>query len=134
MFKTHKKLNKRLPRRALTNVDILKHSVDIPHFRGVYMRDRLPKRPKKVECAIMNLDNSKNQGTHWVAYVKVNNYCEYFNSYGDLQPPLELIKYLKKDISYNYNTYQKFNTVNCGHLCLKYLKNFWNNHLNISEQ
>lgn len=135
MYKTYKKLNERLPRRALTNIDILKYSSDIPHFRGVYMRDSLPKCPKKVECAIVNLDSFKNHGTHWVAYAKDNNYCEYFNSYGDLQPPQELIKYLKNhNISYNYNSYQKFNTVNCGHLCLKYLKHFWNNRLNTIDQ
>lgn len=135
MLKTFKKLSKRLPRRALTNLDILKHSNNIPYFRGVYMRDGLPKRPKKLECAIINLDSSENQGTHWVAYVKNYNYCEYFNSYGDLQPPLELITYLKGyDIFYNYNTYQKFDTVNCGHLCLKYLQNYWHNCLNNSAQ
>lgn len=92
------------------------------------MRDTLPKRSKRVECAIVNLDSSENQGTHWVAYVKDKRYCEYFNSYGDLKPPLELIEYLKGyDISYNYDTYQKFNTVNCGHLCLKFLRNYWKN-------
>lgn len=131
MFKNLKKLGKRLPRHALTNIDILEHSSDIPHFRGVYMRDSLPKCPKRLECAIVNLDSSENQGTHWVAYVKDNNYCEYFNSFGDLKPPLELINYLKNyNISYNYNTYQQVNTVNCGHLCLKYLRNFWSNRIN----
>lgn len=99
------------------------------------MRDGLPKNPKKVECAIVNLDSSENNGTHWVAYVKDNNYCEYFNSYGDLPPPLELKEYLKNyDIHYNYFTYQRFNTVNCGHLCLKYLKKYWCNRLNTKTQ
>lgn len=135
MYQSFKKLNDRLPRRALTNFDILKHSTDIPHFRGVFMRDNLPRRAKRVECAIINLDSSENQGTHWVAYVKVNKYCEYFNSFGDLQPPLELINYLKHcSISYNYITYQKFNTVNCGHLCLEFLKQFWCNHLKVPDQ
>lgn len=90
------------------------------------MRDKLPKKPKSVECAIVNLDSSENEGTHWVAYIKVDTYCEYFNSYGDLKPPLELLNYLKNnDVFYNYNAYQKNNTVNCGHLCLKFLKKFW---------
>lgn len=90
------------------------------------MRDNLPKQPRRIECAIVNLDSSRNEGTHWVAYVKVNKYCEYFNSYGDLKPPLELVQYLKNnDIRYNYINYQKFNTFNCGHLCLKFLVNFW---------
>lgn len=91
------------------------------------MRDRLPKKPRQVECAVLNLDSYKNNGTHWVTYVKIDKYCEYFDSFGDLKPPLELVKYLKKcKVFYNYNNYQSFDSVNCGHLCLAFLKNFWN--------
>lgn len=122
-----KKLIKPLPRRALSNYDILEHSNDIPFFRGVYMRDELPRKPRKTECGIINLDSSNNKGTHWVAYAKVDNYCQYFNSYGNLKPPLELVKYLKNIvINYNYERYQRYNTVNCGHLCIQFLKKFWN--------
>ena len=34
------------------------------------MRDNLPKTPLKVENLIVNLDNSDNPGTHWVAIKK----------------------------------------------------------------
>lgn len=125
-----KKLKKRLPRRALTSLDIIEHSNDIPYFRGVYMRDKLPKKPKRIECAIINLDSYKNEGTHWVAYVKLNDYCEYFDSFGDLKPPLELCEYMKNiKIVYNYINYQSYDTVNCGHLCIKFLNTFWENHI-----
>lgn len=90
------------------------------------MRDTLPKKPKNVECAIINLDITKNEGTHWVAYVKVNNRCEYFDSFGDLKPPLEFIKYMKGVmICYNYVQFQNYDTVNCGHLCIEFLRRFW---------
>lgn len=93
------------------------------------MRDTLPKKPRKVECGIVNLDSSNNEGTHWVAYVKVNNYAEYFDSFGNLKPPLELIKYLQRaTINYNYDQFQSFDTVNCGHLCLDFLRKFWKNY------
>lgn len=102
----------------------------IPYFRGVYMRDNLPKKPKRLECGIINLDLSKNEGTHWVAYIKMNDYFEYFDSFGDLRPPIELVKYFgNQNIYYNYNKYQNFKSVNCGHLCIKYLINFWRTHL-----
>lgn len=121
---------KRLPRRPLTNFDILEHATDIPHFRGVFMRDALPSKPRKIECAVLNLDSSANPGTHWVAYVKHNDYCEYFDSFGNLKPPLELISYLRyMSINYNYMRYQKFGTINCGHLCLKFLRDYWKKHL-----
>lgn len=108
----------------------MEHARNIPYFRGVFMRDTLPLKPRKIECAVLNLDSSHNPGTHWVAYVKQNNYCEYFDSFGNLQPPLELIKYLNvASVNYNYTQYQKFNSVNCGHLCLHFLKQYWNKNL-----
>lgn len=122
-----KKLVKRLPKRALTDRDILNYASNhIPYFKGVFMRDELPKNTEDIECGIVNLDSSKNEGTHWVAYVKLFNYCEYFDSFGDLKPPKELIKYLKSNVTYNYSRYQSFDTSNCGHLCLKFLRQFWN--------
>lgn len=105
----------------------MKYAVTIPYFRGVYMRNRLPYKARPIECGIVNLDDYKNDGTHWVAYAMINNYCEYFDSFGDLKPPRELIKYFgRRDVYYNYTKYQKYDTVICGHLCLKFLNEFWN--------
>lgn len=122
-----KKLSTRLPNRPLTNVDLEEHATGIPYFRGVYMKDHLPSKPKRLECGIVNLDDLKNPGTHWVAYVKINNFCQYYDSFGNLKPPLQLLSYMNKcSIFYNYTRHQKFNSVICGHLCLRYLHNFWN--------
>ncbi|KAI8123408.1 Capsid protein VP1 [Lucilia cuprina] len=96
---------------------------DIKHFRGTFMLDSLPKRPRNKECGIINLDSSTGSGTHWVAYYKDNQQIEYFDSFGNLQPPLELIKYLGKNIKYNYIKHQNYNSFNCGHLCLEFLFN-----------
>lgn len=85
------------------------------------MLDSLPQKPLKNECGIINLDRKIGSGTHWVAYFKKGNYVEYFDSYGNLQPPLEVINYLGSNINYNYKNYQNNNTYNCGHLCLKFL-------------
>lgn len=101
------------------------HSYNIPFFRGVFMRDELPHKPLPIECAVINLDTSKNSGTHWVAYVKLYDYIEYFDSYGNLKPPKEFIKYVGLNINYNYDNLQKRHLYNCGHLCLKFLKSFW---------
>lgn len=91
------------------------------------MKDALPSKPWSKECGIVNLDNSSNEGTHWVAYTKVHNYCEYFDSFGDLKPPVEVLNYLNSpDLYYNYTKYQSYSTANCGHLCLKFLHGFWN--------
>lgn len=89
------------------------------------MRDTLPKKPFKKECGIINLDSSENGGTHWVAYAKCDDYVEYFDSYGNLRPPKELIKYVGSFIFYNYDNIQRDNTFNCGHLCIKFIIEFW---------
>lgn len=90
------------------------------------MRDTLPKRPFKKECGIINLDSSQNPGTHWVAYAKFNKHIEYFDSYGNLKPPEEFIKYIGSNVFYNYDNEQKRHSYICGHLCINFLKKFWN--------
>lgn len=85
------------------------------------MRDNLPTRPWKTECGIVNLDDSVGPGTHWVAYYKKALNSEYFDSFGNLKPPIELIRYLGGNIKYNYNVYQNYNSYICGHLCLGFL-------------
>lgn len=111
-----------LPKRALSNIDIIKYAIkNIPYFRGVYMKDELPKYPNNLESGIINLANSTSKGTHWIAYFKRGLSSYYFDSFGNLKPPLEVVRYLGKNINYNYNRYQKFGTVNCGHLCLEFL-------------
>ena len=87
------------------------------------MRNDLPKNgPKVKESAIINLDDKTGPGTHWVAYKKNGNDVHYFDSFGNLKPPKDVINYLGVDeIKYNYKTFQSFNTFNCGHLCLEFL-------------
>lgn len=87
------------------------------------MRDTLPASgPRWRECAVLNLDLNKNRGTHWVAYKKNGNVVKYFDSFGNLKPPVELIRYLGRiKIIYNNYHYQDYNEITCGHLCLQFL-------------
>lgn len=114
----------KLPQRALTNIDLLKYAQNLPHFRGIFMRNNLPGRPWRNEAGIINLDDAENPGTHWVAYRKVGMHVEYFDSFGNLRPPLEVVRYFAGcDISYNCKKMQKYNTRTCGHWCLRFLYN-----------
>lgn len=117
-----------IPNRALTNLDLIKYAaiLKLPHFRGVFMRDNLPLIINKDESAIINLDSITGKGTHWVCYRKHDTKIEYFDSFGNLTPPLELQVYFnsgryKPTVRYNYYPKQKHNSVNCGHLCLNFL-------------
>lgn len=86
------------------------------------MIDTLPNRPKEHESAIVNLETSLEEGSHWVCYIKEKNMVNYFDSFGNLKPPPQLLTYLKGlKIFYNRHRYQEWNTPFCGHICLQYL-------------
>jgi hypothetical protein len=115
-----------MPKGVTTNVQLqdLAKSMCIPYFRGVFMRTTLPKSPRANESGIVNLDDAEGPGTHWVAYAKRGKRAIYFDSFGNLRPPRELIRYLEKDasqIEYNRTSYQRFNQSICGQLCLQFL-------------
>lgn len=113
--------------KPLTNLDLIElvDSLGIKNFRGVFMRDTLPAKPKEIEVGIINLDSTEGKGTHWVCYSKNKDKIYYFDSFG-LDPPLELQKYLKngKDRRIELSTFQiqEFGTHHCGYYCLLLLK------------
>ena len=74
-------------------------------FRGVFLRDTLPKNAKLNECGILNLHSSSGDGAHWVMWFKKGKDKFYFDSYS------ELIAYLKSPIVYNSERDNK--TVRC---------------------
>lgn len=96
----------------------------IPHFRGVFCLNELPKKVQRNEIAVINLDRSSGSGTHWVTYVKRGKCVYYYDSFGNLQPPKQLKKYFTScKILYNYEANQTYTSVNCGHLCLQFINN-----------
>lgn len=101
----------------------------IRNFRGVFMREALPNKPRANECGIINLGNLDSGGTHWTCYMKTGNRVTYFDSFGDAPPLLELKEYVNMDdgILYNMNRYQEYDDPPiCGHLCLEVLRRFSN--------
>lgn len=55
------------------------------------MRDVLPRRPRKNESAIVNLDSIKcSSSTHWVCYKKRGDKVCYFDSFVNMRPPIEM--------------------------------------------
>lgn len=112
----------------MTNNDLLKYAklMKIPYFRGVFMRDNLPRKIRTNETGIVNLDNQEGEGTHWTSYIKRGKNIRYFDSIGRLKPPLEVIQYFRtggsnSNIQYNFDKYQSFNSHNCGQQSLKFL-------------
>ena len=96
------------------------HGMDL----GEYLCETLfLKKTKLNEYGIFNLNSSSGAGTHWFMWFKKGKDKFYFDSYG-VQPPSELIAYLKSPIFYNSERVQQNGEVFCGHLCLFALKQF----------
>jgi hypothetical protein len=83
----------------------------------VFCRDELPHKVNVNECGVINLDDSRGMGTHWCCWFKRGREKYYFDSYG-LQPPNEIVQYLKTGILYPTDRIQPDGTSVCGHLCI----------------
>ena len=83
--------------RGLTNLDLIEyaHRLGIKHFRGVFMRDTLPKKPRHQECGILNSNAPQQPGNHWVCFYNDGERKIYFGSFRQITP-IEIQKYLKK--------------------------------------
>ena len=110
----------------MSNLDLIRKAkeLNLKNFRGVFMRDELKNMvPDYQECGILNLNTSKQPGSHWVCWFKNGDKKYYFDSYG-VVPPLEIVDYLKQPIIRNTTQVQSFNQTICGQLCLYVLKRF----------
>ena len=73
-----------MPATALTHAQMEGYAkrLKIPHFRGVFMRERLPRKgPRKQECAVINLDDVEGEVTLFVAYPKRERNVKYFDAF-----------------------------------------------------
>jgi hypothetical protein len=106
-----------LPNHPLTNIQIIDmvNKLKIPNFRGMFCRNELPHKANANECVIINLDVSRGEGTHWCCCFKRGRVIYYFDSFG-LQPPNEILQYLKTGILYSTDRIQPDGTAICGHL------------------
>ncbi|KAF8769811.1 hypothetical protein HNY73_017420 [Argiope bruennichi] len=97
-------------------------------FRGVFTSDLLPKKMRRFESGIINLDIATEPGTHWVCYYNDpnNTFVEYFDPFGEYVYKLlpNIKKYLQssgKTIGYNSSFLQHPTSVKCGYFCMKYI-------------
>ena len=74
------KTKKVIPFHTLTNFEIMDYFKDVQGFNGVFSRNNLPKL--KNGAYVINLDHSKNPGTHWVVIFVKKNEVIYFGSFG----------------------------------------------------
>jgi hypothetical protein len=106
--------------KALSNFDIIKICKDMGlPLEGILMRDEIKKNIKHG-YSIINLNTSKEDGSHWtcVLYTPLKSY--YFDSFGFVAP--EELDEVIKPYEYNDRDIQDFNSEACGHYCIAFIK------------
>ena len=127
-----KNLNLLLPFHPLTNIEISEYYKNEPRFNGVYSRNNLPNKIKKVAYTI-NLDEYGNTGTHWVSlFVKANEVI-YYDSFGIEHIPEEINKFIRskelsssakarnKKIKASIFRIQAYDSIICGYFCIEFI-------------
>ena len=110
-----------MPAHPLTNFEIQEYYKNEPRFNGVYSRGNLPKTIKN-EAYVINLDEYKDAGTHWIALYVKDNEIIYFDSFGAEHVPKEIKKFIghKKSKTNIFRT-QANNSIMCGYFCIGFI-------------
>ena len=91
-----------------------------PNFNGVYSRNNLPKI--KDGANVINLDDHKAIGTHWIALYVNDNNVTYFDSFGVEHIPKEIKKLIgNKYITTNIYRIQEYDSIMCGYFCIGFI-------------
>ena len=110
-----------MPAHRLTNFEIEEYYKNEPRFNGVYSRDNLPKTLKNG-AYVINLDEYKDVGTHWIALYVKDNEITYFDSFGIEHVPKEIENFIEnKNIKTNIFRIQGDNSIMCGYFCIGFI-------------
>ena len=115
----------------MTNIEISEYYKNEPRFNGVYSRNNLPNKIKKG-VYVINLDEYKNTGTHWVSLFVKTNEIIYFDSFGVEHIPKEINKFVRskepgsavdsnKKIKANIFRIQAYDSIMCGYFCIEFI-------------
>ena len=106
----------------MTNIEISEYYKNEPRFNGVYSRNNLPNKIK-VGAYVINLDEYKNTGTHWVSLFVKTNEVIYFYSFGVEHIPKEINKFINsnKKIEANIFRIQAYDSIMCGYFCIEFI-------------
>ena len=110
-----------MPPHPLTKFEIQEYYKIKPRFNSVYSRDNLPKT-KKCGAFVINLDENKDVGTHWIALYVKNNEITNFDSLGVEHVPKDIKKIIEhKNIKTNKLTIQADNLIICEYFCIGFI-------------
>ena len=108
---------------TLDNIQLENMCKGIPGFMGVFAKNMIPDfGHRKSGCAIVNLNDLGQAGSHWVAFWRSGDKSYYFDSFG-APPPEDVIKVLRPNtIVYNTAPIQDITSNACGWYCVDFLK------------
>ena len=120
----------------LTNFEIQEYYQNEPRFNAVFSRDNLPNTIKNG-AYVINLDQYRDIGTHWVALYVHNKTVTYFDSFGVEHIPKEIIKFIgneqsssakarDKNIITNIYRIQAHDLIMCGYFCTGFINFMFN--------
>jgi hypothetical protein len=91
-------------------------------YKGTFSSDTLPKLSKSKPYAIVNVDTSKQPGSHWIACCHTQNRMLIYDSFGRNTKSLMKNVYKKyKTIDSDRDAEQKDSEQNCGSRCISFL-------------
>ena len=99
-----------------------------PRFNGVFSRDNLPNNNNiKNGAYIINHEEYRNIGTHWVALYVNKKTIIYFDSFGVEHIPKEIMKFIgNKNIITNIFRIQAHDSIMCGYFCIGFMNFMFN--------
>ena len=90
-------------------------------FIGVYSRNNLTKKIKDG-AFVINLDEHKDTGTHWIALFCNRNEIVYFDSFGVEHIPEQIKEFIgNRKIKANIFRVEANNSVMCGYFCIGFI-------------
>ena len=107
----------------LFEIENIIKQLQIPNFRGIFLRDQLPTKPNSTECGIIHSHTSKediDSVGHWSAYYKKNDKKYYFCPFGG-DPYDELKQYLGLPILVHNFKIQEFDEACCAEYSITFL-------------
>ena len=132
----------------LTNFEIQEYYQNKPRFNGVFSRDNLPNNNNnnnnsnnnsnnnnnnnnndniKNGAYVINLNEYRDIGTHWIALYVNNKTIIYFDSFGVEHIPKEIMKFIdNKNIITNIFRIQAYDSIMCGYFCIGFTNFMFN--------
>ena len=88
---------------------------------------------------VINLDEYRNIGTHWVALYVINKTMIYFDSFEVEHIPKEIMKFIGNKNITNIFRIQAYDSIKCGYFCIGFINFMFNgnsliNYTSLSHQ